>query len=310
MSRRRRGAIALLVVAVALALPLLWPERAGPTGGWLRELGLESRFVSVSGMRVHYVRKGEGPPLVLVHGLASSSYSWSGVLDGLARDHDVIAIDLPGFGRSDQPAELAFEALPRAVVGVMDALELPRASLVGSSLGGTVAVVVAAQQPERVERMVLIDSAGFNLRREDWPAVLRLVASVPPALLERAPFRRRLARLALRQVFLDQSKVTDERVEEYAAPMLRPGAARSLRSLLLSPAADDQAFQALLARVAAPTLILWGKEDRWVPVSDADRFGAALKGSRTIVLRRCGHLPQEERPAETLALVRSFLAAR
>lgn len=302
---------AALGLAVALLAVLLVGERpAGSTGRWLREAGLEARFETVDGLRLRYVRKGAGPSLILLHGLGSSIYSWSEVFDGLARQHDVVAVDLPGFGSSDQPEDLAFSRLPRAVLGIMDRLGLEKASLAGNSLGGAVAIVVAAERPERVERLVLIGSAGFNLAPERRPAILRLVTMVPGLFLERLPIRRVLTRRGLRHVFLDAGKVTEERVEEYAAPMLRPGAARSLHSLLTSSSSELDHFEELLARVRSPTLILWGREDRWVPVADADKFGAAMPGSRTIVLKRCGHLPQEERPAETLALIQSFLASR
>lgn len=309
MIRRSLRLLALASVVLLLAW-LLLGERPAGTGRWLREAGLEERFLTVDGLRIRYVRKGAGPSLILLHGLGSSIYSWSGVLDGLARHHDIVALDLPGFGSSDQPEELTFGRLPRAVLGLMDRLGLEKASLAGNSLGGAVAIVVAAERPERVERLVLIDAAGFNLAPEDRPGILRFVSAVPDILLERLPVRRWLTRAALRQVFLDPGNVTEERVEEYVAPMLRPGAARSLRSLLTSSSNELDHFEELLARVRSPTLILWGREDRWVPVADADKFGAAMPGSRTIVLKRCGHLPQEERPAETLALIQSFLASR
>lgn len=310
MIRRGLRWAALASVVLLLALLLVGERPAGPTGRWLREAGLEERFLTVDGLRLRYVRKGQGPPLVLLHGLGSSIYSWSEVLEGLARHHDVVAVDLPGFGFSDQPEDLAFGRLPRAVLGLMDRLGLEKASLAGNSLGGAVAIVLAAERPERVDRLVLIDAAGFNFAPEDRPAIFRFVSAVPGILLERLPVRRWLTRAALRQVFLDPAQVTDERVEEYAAPMLRAGAARALQSLLTSSSHELDHFEELLARVRSPTLILWGREDRWVPVTDADRFGAAIQGSRTIILKRCGHIPQEERPAETLALVESFLASR
>ena len=310
MIRRWLRWAALALFALPLALLALGERPARPTGRWLREARLEEHFETVDGIRVRYVRKGQGPSLVLLHGLGSSIYSWSDVFDGFARRHDVVAIDLPGFGLSDQPQDLAFARLPRALLGLMDRLRLERASLVGNSLGGAVAVVVAAERPERVERLVLIDAAGFNLAPEDRPAILRFVSAVPRLLLERLPVRRRLTRTALRQVFLDPAKVTEERVEEYAAPMLRTGAVSSLHSLLTSSSNEIDHFEELLARVSVPTLILWGREDRWAPVADADRFGAAIPGSRTIILRRCGHIPQEERPAETQVLVESFLSSR
>jgi pimeloyl-ACP methyl ester carboxylesterase len=283
---------------------------AGSTGRWLREAGLEERFLTVDGLRIRYVRNGAGPSLILLHGLGSSIYSWSQVLDGLARQHDVVAVDLPGFGSSDQPEDLAFSRLPRAVLGLMDRLGLEKASLAGNSLGGAVAVTVAAEHPGRVDRLVLIDSAGFNLAESDWPFLLRFVARAPPLLLEHVPIRRPLTRIALLQVFHDKAKVTEERVEEYVAPLLRPGTVRCLQSLLVSRGGRAADFAALAERVGVPTLILWGREDRWTPVTYADRFAAAIRQSRTVVLTRCGHMPQEERPVETLALVQSFLASR
>lgn len=306
MRRLLRGAgVALL--ALAAALFLLRERPSGTTGRWLQRAGLEARFERVDGLRLRYVRSGTGSPLVLLHGLGSSIYSWSEVLPELARDHDVLALDLPGFGVSDQPAELGVERLPGAVLGLLDRLGIARASLAGNSLGGAVAVLVAARAPERVEKLVLIDSAGFNLAEPDRPALLRLVGSLPAFVLEALPLRRTLTRLGLRQVFFDPRRVSEERVEEYAAPLLRPGAVRALLALLRAPGLDSAAFTAELAKVRAPTLILWGREDRWIPVAQADRFAEALPGSRTIVLAGCGHVPQEERPAETAALIRSFL---
>jgi pimeloyl-ACP methyl ester carboxylesterase len=192
----------------------------------------------------------------------------------------------------------------------MDALGLERASLAGNSLGGAVAIAIAAGHPERVDRLVMLDSAGFNVDPEQRPAILRLVRAVPASLLEPLPVRRAFTRAALQRVFFDPTKVGEERVEEYVAPLLRPGAVRAIRSVLKPRAEEVAAFPELVSRVRAPTLILWGAEDRWVPVAQADMFGASIKGSRTIILRRCGHIPQEERPLETQALVASFLASR
>jgi pimeloyl-ACP methyl ester carboxylesterase len=297
-------ALALLLVARVVA-----GERpAAPTGRWLREAGLEARYCRGDGLRLRYVRAGQGPPLLLLHGLASSLFTWSDVLPELARSHDVVALDLPGFGLSDQPADLSFARLVRATLGAMDELGLERASLAGNSLGGAVAIAIAAEHPERVEKLVLLDSAGFNVDPEQRPAILRLVRALPASLLELLPVRRPFTRAALQRVFFDPAKVSEERVEEYVAPLLRPGSVRAIRSVLKPRAAEVAAFPELVARVRAPTLILWGNEDRWVPVEQAELFRAAIPGSRTIVLRRCGHVPQEERPIETGALVESFLS--
>ena len=310
MSRRRAGCGAAAAVAVvALGAILLVPERApGPVGGWMARVAVVPAFLDVPGGRVRYIRRGRGPAVVLIHGFASSLYTWKDVLPALALDHDVVAIDLPGFGGSSIPRPLEGASYPGVVLAVMDRLGLERVSLVGNSLGGSVAVAVAAEHPERVDRLVVIDSAGFNFRARDRPWMLRLVgAPGVAAAAERLPVRRRLVAAGLRQVFFRDELVTEERVDEYAAPMLRPGAVRAAAELLGALGVPD--FAALVARVRAPTLVVWGREDTWIPVAHAQRFTEGIPGSRAVVLDACGHMPQEENPAEVGARLRSFLGA-
>jgi pimeloyl-ACP methyl ester carboxylesterase len=305
--------VLLAALAVALGALLLRREAPpGPTGGWMPEQGLWPRFVTVEGVRVRYVRAGAGPPVVFLHGFASSIVTWRRVIPALAREHTVVAIDLPGFGASDQPPDLDASHYPKVIEAVIRQLDLARVSLVGNSLGGGAAVAFAAEHPQRVERLVLIDSAGFHLRPEERPWLVRLVGSQRwGSLLEKIPLRRFLVRTALREVFYDDSLVTPQEVEEYVAPFWRPGALASARSLAASPGwTDASAFDALVARVRAPTLVVWGREDRWIPVADADRFVAAIPGARQQILERCGHMPQEERPDEVVALLNAFLRER
>lgn len=305
----RKGRALLLVLALALLALALRPEApAGAVGGWMAAAGLTPRFETVDGVRVRYVRAGSGPAVVLLHGFTSSIVTWRDVLPGMARRHDVLALDLPGFGGSDQPPDLSARLYPRLVLALMDRTGIVRASLVGNSMGGAVAIGVAAEAPERVDRLVLIDSAGFNLSPGDRPFMVRLAGSWGGALAERLPIRRALVRAALRQVFFDDAQVTPERVEEYVAPLLRPGTMASVRSLLASQGAEAAAFQRTIAGVRAPTLVLWGRQDAWIPLEHAGRFAAAIPGARTVVLEACGHMPQEERPGETLRLIEAFLA--
>jgi pimeloyl-ACP methyl ester carboxylesterase len=159
-----------------------------------------------------------------------------------------------------------------------------------------------------VSRLVLVDSAGFNLAAADRPVLVRLVGSGAGRALELLPLRRRAVALGLRQVFFDDALVTPERVDEYLAPLARPTALASIRSLLAGGEAElAAAFPGALARVRVPTLIVWGRDDAWIPASDAVRFAAAIPGARSALLERCGHVPQEERPAEVAGLLRAFL---
>lgn len=269
--------------------------------------GVEPRYETVSGLRIRYVRRGTGPAVVLLHGIASSLFTWKDVLPGLAVDHDVVAMDLPSFGASDVTEAMSVELLRATVIGLMDRLAIPRASLVGNSLGGATAALVAAQNPERVERLVLIDAAGFRLSPELRPALLRASSGPLGALFTRLPRPRPLLTLALRQVFSDDALVTRERLDEYEAPLLRPGAVAALRAMLNAPAPSSADFDAMLRELRAPALVIWGAADRWIPVADADRFVAAIPGARKALIRDCGHMPQEERPADVLALLREFL---
>jgi pimeloyl-ACP methyl ester carboxylesterase len=190
----------------------------------------------------------------------------------------------------------------------MDRLGIARATLAGNSMGGAVATALAARYPERVQALVLIDASGFDRAESERPLLLRLAATkAGKALFDRLPVRGRVLRLGLRQVFHDPALVTDERFNEYLVPLLRPGATASLVSLLTSRAATPGMAASLASKVKAPTLVLWGREDRWIPVEQADRVVAAIPGARKVVLEACGHVPQEERPEEVLRLLKEFL---
>jgi len=304
----RRRALVVLVLFLTLAVALRREPAPAGTGAWMPAAGLTPAFETVEGVRLRYLRAGTGPAVVLLHGFASSIVTWRETIPRLAPAHEIVAVDFPGFGGSEIRPGLPPSAYPRLLLGLMDRLALPRASLVGNSLGGGVAVVLAATHPERVDRLVLIDPVGFNLAPEDRPALLRLAGWKPMArLIEALPVRRALVTVALRQVFHDDRLVTRERVDEYVAPLLRPGAVAAAQGLLAS--GDDLGLPGLVAQVRAPTLVIWGREDRWIPVEQADRFLAAIPGSRKVLIDGCGHMPEEERPAYVAALVETFLAA-
>jgi pimeloyl-ACP methyl ester carboxylesterase len=135
--------------------------------------------------------------------------------------------------------------------------------------------------------------------------MLRLIGTAPvAAALDVLPIRRGMVRTALRQVFYDPARVTPEKIEEYLAPLARPGTTEALRSLL--HAQSSFGLPGLIRDVRVPTLVVWGRNDRWIPLADADRFTAAIPGARKVVLEECGHVAQEERPAEVVHLVEEF----
>jgi pimeloyl-ACP methyl ester carboxylesterase len=256
-------------------------------------------------MNVRYVRRGQGPPVILIHGLASSLYTWAEVIVPLSEHFEVIAPDLPGFGGSSQPADLVFADYPETVAGLMEALGIPKAHFVGNSLGGAVSLLLAARQRDLVDHVVVLDSAGFAVQPAERPFIARLLASRAAAVIvERLPVVRLFTEATLRHLIHNDTRVTEERIDEYVAPLLRPGAMDSARSLLLSR--PDEGFVAGLGAIQAKTLVVWGRFDPWLPESHADRFVAAIKGARKVVLET-GHMPQEEQPEEVARLIGDFL---
>ncbi len=307
---KRVWATLVFVIAFAYGILLLYDRPPATPGGWLRAAGLEERFTRLAGHRVRYVRTGSGPSVLLLHGFGSSLYTWKDVIPVLAAEHDVLALDFPGFGWSDQPPDLSFDLYPRVVIALLDELGVARASLVGNSLGGAVAALVAAEHPGRVERLVLIDAAGFNLLPAERPALVRLTAHpLAEWLLRVLPLRRLVVEQGLSQVLHDHKQLTSERLEEYLAAASRPGTLASIRSLSASPLPGPQAFEAALRDIVAPTLVIWGSEDSWIPPGHSDRFVAAIAGARKVLLPGVGHVPEEEDPRAVNGLLREFLGA-
>ena len=191
-----------------------------------------SRFAEVGGVRLHYQEKGTGTALVLIHGNNSSAYTWKDVFDALAAEFRVVALDMKGFGFSGKPAggDYRAEAQAALVVGLMDGLKIGRAVLVGSSLGGGVALAAAIDYPERVAGLVLVGSAAFTAPRGaslapsyvNWPYVGAAVTAL--ALTSDG-----LVRDGLRKSFQDQSKVTEERVAAYYLPLTTRAGQRAAR---------------------------------------------------------------------------------
>jgi len=302
-----RAVAASIAIAASLGALALHDRPPVTPGSWIAASGLEVLYETVDGHRLRYVRAGSGPAVVMVHGLFSSLYTWRDVIPALAARHDVVALDLPGSGQSDQPADLSFEDLARAVIGLMDRLGIREAALVGNSMGGATVVMVAAERPERVRALVLVDAAGFNLGRSERPAMVSVAMSPAGSLLAFLPGKRLAVEASLRQVFHDDDLVTPERVSEYLAAAARSGTFPAIRSLGASLRDRTRLVAEALPWVQAPTLVLWGDDDRWIPPAQADLFVAAIAGARKVVIPACGHVPQEEKPGEVARLVLEFL---
>jgi pimeloyl-ACP methyl ester carboxylesterase len=261
----------------------------------LRFRRFRSRYVTLPDARVHYWRGGRGTPLLLVHGFGTeAAINWHEQLVPFSSEYDVIAPDMPGFGASECPADTNCIALQvRCVRALLDSLGLERIALVGHSMGGWISLAFAAAHPERVERLVVVDAAGLRFEPDLSLERALLPETVDDVrLLIRANFRtplripafvlRDLLRLAQRDVvprtaLLERLVYGDEHVDDH------------------------------LARIAVPTLVVWGRHDPLTPLALGERIAGAIAGADLAIFEDAAHSPNVERPQRFNVLLREFL---
>lgn len=276
----------------------------------------EDGFTLVGGVRIHYEAWGEGDPLVLIHGLGSCAAAFRAVGPLLAEaGYRVLAIDLPGCGLSARPATgFTRRALASTVLAFLDNLALRRVrALVGHSMGGAIALEIAATRPERVDLVAVLDGQGIvstpRLLALASP-IVPLVGEVAAGLTRFAPVvtRRVLTRLYLRRIFRDPRRIPADLVEAYAT-CADAGYQRAMFGMLRH--LGDTAELALAVRtLPQPALLVWGRDDVVCPPCLADELHRALPDAELKLIAACGHSPAEERPEELADVMVDFLARR
>ncbi len=269
--------------------------------------------LNVRGMRIQVAEWGDpsAPPVVLIHGLLVNHQEFAYIAPILARQFRVIAPDLPGFGGSEKPSPKSYAytraAFAETIADVMSALSIPRAHVIGHSMGGGVAITLAADRPEVVDRLTLIDAASFP-----FPLPLKgrlpLLPGVGPFLFKK---------LYTRAVFIDYFKnnvwngnpkmAMDDVLAFYRD--FDPPDARDAAYAAYCATVDTADLQPRIARVRAPTLVVWGDSDRIFPVSLGHRLARAIQGARLQVVSDCAHAPAEQYPEITAEMVLSHLRA-
>lgn len=308
MATRELKAAGGIAALALLALVAFGPSANGTdAGSWFARLGPPDAPV-----KLFYEVKGEGPPVLLIHGFGASTYTWRQIAPELARDHRVIAVDMKGFGQSDKPFDENYSVFDQAELLTQLILDrdLHDLTVVGHSFGGGVALVLALDESKRLEgritKLILLDSIAYPqdipmfFRMLDMPVFSHVgVRMVPPAIQ---------TRIALQIAYLDNSKIEDEEVETYAAP-LRTAAGKhaiihSARQIM------PEGIEELSRRyklIEQPTLILWCDHDRIVPLDVGLKLRRTLPNATLKLVEECGHMPHEEQPEVTLGLLRDFL---
>lgn len=256
---------------------------------------------------------GTGNPILFLHGLGASIYSWR-YLVPLAEQHQLIFIDLKGFGASPKPLDKPYSAQDQAdlIHEFIVRHDLRNLVVVGHSFGGGVALLTAlklsGERSDRLSGLVLIDSAGYKQHLPGYINVLR-TPILGPLLLDLLSSERQ-ARSILRLAYYDRSKITREQVAAYAAPIDSPGGRHALvqtANQIIPPNIEE--ITSHYKNISVPTLILWGRQDRIVPLKIAQQLDVAITNSRLVILESCGHIPQEEKPTETIGIIAGFLMA-
>lgn len=294
------------------ATPSDGPDPYGdPDPEWLRiDWHEHLRQIDVVGARVNYVEMGERTPLLFVHGLSGCWQNWLENIPHFARTHRVVALDLPGFGASPMPPwEITIPAYGRFVRDFCERLGIDRCSIAGNSMGGFIASEVAITEPERVDDLTLVSAAGITwarARREPAVMAARVGRAAMPALLKlqtSSMRRQRLRRSAFQGVFFDPNGLRREMLWENFVPAMKtPGYFDAMRNLVGYDIRDR------LEEIGVPTLIVWGRNDRVVPVPAALSYKKRIgENAELVIFDECGHVPQMERPVRFNRVLEDFL---
>jgi pimeloyl-ACP methyl ester carboxylesterase len=274
---------------------------------------IEARTVALHGRHVTYLEAGNGPVLLLIHGMAGTCENWRAVIEPLARRHTVIALDLPGHGSSAPGGgDYSLGALAAGLRDLLVALGHDRATLVGHSLGGGIAMQFAYQFPEATERLVLVCSGGLGpevspvLRAAALPgADLFIAATAGPGRVAGSALARGLSAVGLRP-----NADVAEVARGYASLADRDRRAAFLATLRAVVGTEGQRVHAgdrLYLAEGVPVLIIWGRADHMIPVSHGEHAHRAIPGSRLEIFDEAGHMPQIETPARFVAVLERFL---
>lgn len=260
-------------------------------------------------LSLHKQVYGSGDPILCLHGLGANIYSWRHFIPPFSKNNKLILVDFKGSGKSPKPLDKHYSIEEKAndIYNFILEENLTNLTLIGNSLGGAVALLVTLRlEQDRLSKLILIDSAGDKRNLPPFLRILRsffgipIVYSVPAKLA---------AKVTLRTCYHDRKKITEEQVNAYAAPVASRGARHALlETARQSVPANVDELIAQMGSITVPTLILWGREDRVIPLKVGQLLHRLIPNSTLEIIENCGHIPQEEKPEETIASVSRFLA--
>ncbi len=268
-----------------------------------------SKFVKIDGKQVHYRDEGIGETIVLIHGTAASLHTWNDWTKELVKQFRVIRMDLPAFGLTgaNKSRDYSIKSYTLFLHNFLTKLNLEKFYLVGNSLGGNIAWNYIAENPNKVEKLILVDASGLPTNKpQPWifkmaktPILNSLFLYVTPKIV---------IKNNIEQVYYDDAKISDKLITRYHKMALRKGN----REAFIDRAKTDfklgeKANLKKLKSITTETLLIWGENDTWIPLDNGKRMDSLMQNSKLVVLKNTGHVPMEENPEESLKVFVEFL---
>lgn len=264
------------LIALALSSCALWAQAPA------------SKDVEVFGQKIHYLEAGAGPTVVLLHGLGGDATNWAFTVPALAKNFHVVVPDQIGFGESAKPMiNYRVGTLVDFLNAFYSKLGITKAVLVGNSLGGWTAIDFTLAYPDKVERLVLVDSAGYSVAGAGTPATRAVLLSLDPSTLHGA-------KVLMQTILANKAMVTDAFAERSFADHLRKNDSYTIDRFIDSIVRNEDVVDSKLGAIKVPTLVVWGREDGLIPLPSGQQMAKEITGSSLVILDHCGHVPQIE----------------
>jgi len=262
-----------------------------------------NKQVEIYGQKIHYLEAGSsGPTVILLHGLGGDTTNWAMTIPALASKYHVYVPDQIGFGQSDKPVmNYRVATLVEFLDQFYKKLGIEKATLVGNSLGGWIAASFSIAHPEKVEKLVLLSAAGYTPKRWGGPELTKELYSVLNASTT-ADLKRTMS-----AVFYNKALITDQAVEAFFTNKLKKGDSQTINAFIESVLRGEDFIDEKVKTIKAPTLIVWGREDGLTPLGIGEAFAQDISGAQKVIIEKCGHVAQIEKPAEFNAALLKFL---
>ena len=268
-----------------------------------------SKFIEIDGMQVHYRDEGKGFPIVLIHGTAASLHTWDAWSQELIKNYRVIRMDLPAFGITgpNKNADYSIKNYTQFLHQFLSKLHVNKYYLAGNSLGGNIAWNYAAEHPEKVAKLILIDASGLPTNKPQ-PFVFKMAKTPILNSLFLVFTPKYFIKKNIQEVYADDSKITDDLITRYHKMALRTGN----RQAFVDRAKTDFTPNKIkntekLRGILTPTILIWGAKDKWIPLDNGKRMNNLLPNSTLYILENSGHVPMEENPKESLLILKKFI---